>query len=193
MKNLIKHLLKENEEEIVAKSLFNCHIVGLHSIMLYECPGKTIRMFICDENHELFENSLAIHPHHCNITLHQIYGQMTNVIYYRDKSGEEYAKFKYTSGILEKEMKIEYIAEAKLKKVSERTLFPNFSISLSAQELHTVYCKKGEISAWLVYEGKEDINYDSVLYSKKWNIELDDRLYKKMTIEQITKLLAKII
>src|SRR6478752_10393471 len=95
MKHLISHLIKNYLEEIVNKSLLHCHCKGLHSIMLLESPGKTIRLFISTPQSEMYKNlpetfnyekatgeslfhskkmSIAFHPHHCNVTLHVING-----------------------------------------------------------------------------------------------------------------------
>lgn len=80
MKELIKHLVNNHLDTIVEKSFLNCHVMGLHSIMLLESPEKTIRLFVSDGNSKLRKNTeenilkgkqtLAFHPHHCNITLH---------------------------------------------------------------------------------------------------------------------------
>ena len=56
MKHLIKHLIDNHMENIISRSLKNCHCTGLHSIMLSESPEKTIRLFISDEKSEMYKN-----------------------------------------------------------------------------------------------------------------------------------------
>lgn len=53
MNSLIKHLWENNRKEIISKSIKNCHVKGLHSIMLLQSKNKTIRMYISDYNSEL--------------------------------------------------------------------------------------------------------------------------------------------
>jgi len=89
MKSLVKHLVDNNLEEIVEKSFLNCHTKGLHSVMLLDAPGKTIRLFISEPRSEMSKNtieqfkdgvplSIAFHSHHCDITIKCIFGIIKN-------------------------------------------------------------------------------------------------------------------
>lgn len=192
MKKLIRHLLQENEEEIVAKSFLNCHVEGLHSIMLLNSPSKTIRLYITDTNHKLTTNNLAIHPHHCNVTLHQIYGNMINCNYAVEQGGIVYNKFEFSSGITGS-LGFKKIGTEKLKLEKAYVLSPGDCVTLPAETLHTVECAKDKVSAWFVYEGRENPEYKPLCYSTKDEIVTDKNLlYIKTDIQKIKSLLISI-
>lgn len=181
MKELIRHLVRVNIEEIVSKSLFNCHAMGVHSIMLLESPGKTIRVFIATKDHQLNKNlsasqgeyynrmSVGFHPHHCDITLHCVYGEIQNwIVTEHSFYGDNYLvrnKYKYHSKITDNEMSFELIGEKMLSTVSDNRIQTGESVFMKAHEIHTVGVEKGKEAAWFVYEGKEDANYQPFCYS----------------------------
>lgn len=204
MKELIKHLWENNKQEIVSKSLLNCHCFGVHSIMLLESPGKTIRLYVSMHDNGLWKNfprevntqymSVGFHPHHCNLTLHCIKGVLLNWVVEEsgDPSSLRYAftKYKYKSQISDGEMAFEPLGMSYLKTVQERHIFQGESVSMNASEIHTVACYSNVLSAWLVYEGTEDPNYQPFCWSNADlnNIKNDD-LYKKPTEQDVEELL----
>ena len=72
---------------IASKSLINCHTVGVDSVVFDDTPGKVVRAFIANENHNLYLNSpwsygplsVALHAHHCEVTLKRIFGEVWNI------------------------------------------------------------------------------------------------------------------
>lgn len=170
MKELIKHLLANNYDEIKEKSIFNCHSVGLHSIMLLESPGKTIRLYIADSNHVLYRNfpenlgqerlSLSFHAHHCNLTLHCVYGKLLNwhVKGTAEQFGFQIDKYNYKSKIKDGELSFHKVdSRENLETVNYIFLNEGDSLQMSASDIHTVAVDKGRVSAWLVYEGKKTL------------------------------------
>lgn len=199
MKELVRHLIANNFDEIRAKSLLNCHCKGLHSIMLLESPGKTIRLYIAVEGNELSRNfpdgrfqSIAFHPHHCNLTLHCVKGQLLNwTLKESDASGMYLTKYKYRSKINEGELSFENSGVSYLKTESLTWLKKGESVHMPANQIHTVACNDNEISAWLVYEGVEDPHYESFCWSNSNPNQLDATgLYRQPTEQQILKLLS---
>lgn len=202
MKELIKHLLENNREEILSKSLMNCHAIGLHSIMLLESPGKTIRLFIAMPYHELWKNlpadfdenrmSIGFHPHHCNITLHCIMGRFHNWTVKENVWGYSVKKFEYKSKINGGEFGVTPIGFPLINSTSQRWVYENEVVSMRANEIHTVGVEKGKVAAWFVYEGKEDPSYKPYLYS---NHDIDKEgkkdLYQKMPFIDVEYLLTK--
>lgn len=204
MKNLIKHLIENNIDEIVSKSIYNCHVKGLHSIMLLECPEKTIRLYVCSPSSDMAKNyperinegmSLAFHPHHCNLTLHCVKGNFLNweVEERQDYDSLCLDKYVYHSHIKEGEMSFEFISKGYLKTKEFRRVYEGQSVMMKANEIHSVACPIGEYTAWLVYEGKEDANYTSYCWTNSDPNTIDKSiLYQKMTKEQIKYLLTQI-
>jgi len=196
MKNLIKHLVRENIDTIVDRSLLNCHATGLHSIMLIEKPEQTIRMFYTHDNHTLWKNntvsdfSLAIHSHHCNITLMQLFGRSFNIDATKVSKGFELDTYLYQSEILTGKQgftkKDKINVEFGIREVNEE------GIALKADQLHTVYVPEGDKTAWIVVEGREDPNYDSLCYSNTdLTVPTLEQLYIKPSKEEILEHLAE--
>jgi len=58
--DLIRHFVRENEDEVLAKSLLHCHGNNIHSIMLSEKKnGGTIRLFVAEPGHNLDINNFG--------------------------------------------------------------------------------------------------------------------------------------
>lgn len=203
MKKLIQHLWENNKEEILNKSLLDCHCKGLHSIMLLESPGKTIRLYIAEEGHEMYKNypervrmgspmTIGFHPHHCDLTLHCIAGHFLNWRVCESKFGFEIDKYEYHSKIKEGETNFKYLDRCYVYTASETAVHSNNSLFLPANYIHTVACPEGMFCAWLVYEGKEDPNYKSYCYSNA-DMSKDNfkGLYNKPIEEQIELLLKR--
>jgi hypothetical protein len=195
MRELIKHLAKENKKEILERSLKNCHCKGLHSIVLLESKGKTIRLYFTDKEHELHGSSLALHPHHCNLTIHMIKGSMTNCIVVEDYLGWLVLdKYLYHSHITEGQMKFEFIKKDFLTVVCQTNLVKGNSIHLDAKDIHTVICEKGTVNAWMVYEGEEDETYKPYCWSSSdLNKIPTEGLYEKFKdMKEINQCLSEI-
>lgn len=209
MKTLINHLVNNNFDEILAKSLLNCHVEGVHSIMLLNSPGKTIRMYIAVPGNDLEtptanvfkptpEMPLSIHPHHCNLTLQCITGILVNWQFKETHDIEfgtkNYNKYFYSSKITGPEMKFEKLGQTRLLTEKRSILDPNESISMPASALHTVTTRPGIFTAWLVFEGKEDPEYIPYCYSMHQNLNNINTagLYIKPTKEQILNLLNQL-
>lgn len=199
MKTLVTHLVKHHLKEITKRSLINCHCYGLHSVMLLECPEKTIRLYIADRNNELWKNyrsgpdkmSIGFHPHHCALTLHCVKGELFNWEVEESADGFAVDKYKYQSQITDGEMGFALIGASKLRTSAQTYIAEGQSISMPASAIHTVACLKGEITAWLVYEGGEDLNYESVCYSNADLLNQDKTmLYLKPTEQQVLNLLT---
>jgi hypothetical protein len=205
MKALIFHLLQNHLDEIVQKSYLNCHVKGLHSIMLLDCPEKTIRLYVATKEHELYKNfpeyfrreglSVAFHPHHCSLTLEVIKGNILNWIVREDLEDGKWAidKWFYQSAIKEGKARFNHLGVTVLKNVEYEFLGEGSSSFMSANVVHTVGVGEGEEAAWLVYEGKEDVNYQPYAYS---NTDLSkenfDGLYQKPTKAEVLEILKEV-
>lgn len=215
MTNLIKHYLLNNLEEVLSKSLMNCHCIGLHSIMLSDVPGRRIRLFIADDNHEMWKNhftedepmSVGFHAHHCDLTLDVIYGEITNwviseVLIERDKFRQPLAldpgllnAYRYTSAITTGEMEIQEVGVSFAFKCEKYITYAQYGAAfMKANEIHTVYVEADKIAAWMVYEGKEDPDYIPYIYStsKPEVLPSGYLYYQPMPYSMLINLLRKI-
>ncbi len=206
LKPLIKHLIENNSKEILKKSFLNCHVKGLHSIMLLECPGKTIRLFIAEKDHELYKNdtglrkpmSLGFHPHHCDLTLHCVKGEFTNIEVQESEIPLENSmpidKYLYQSQILKEKIGFQLVKKTWVQYYAMMPVaadYQNFYF-MKANTLHTVAVQKNKFAAWLVYEGKKDKKYKPYCFS---NVDLTketyENFYQKPDMKTIKGLLKK--
>lgn len=200
MQHLVEHLIANNFEEILDRSLLNCHVHGLHSIMLLESPGKTIRLYITDSDHQMSQlGDLAFHPHHCNLTLHCILGTMENVTIEPLKRGSWIApelylhRYRYQSKIKEGQGGFTFEGIDAFYSPVRNYMMEGSVEFMKATDIHTVIVPEGEVTAWFVYEGMEDPFYYSYSWSDK-NLEdyTTEGLYIKPTREDLKRLFLKI-
>lgn len=206
--NIIKHFLDKNLDLILAKSLINCHAIGVDSILLDDTPGARIRMFIANENHELHKNhkfagniSVAIHPHHCDLTLIPIRGAFENILFLdKPKEGMTYLEYEFDEYLYNSKItgsKCKFVKQGKKTLLFNGSMWhsPNYNgyLEMAANTLHTVCAVRGQLTAWAVYEEKEDKNYQPVCYSNQDLTKFDDSLlYKKMDKEYLFNVLRKV-
>jgi hypothetical protein len=180
MNPFVKHLWRNNRDEIVTKSRLNCHVKGLHSVMLLESPGKTVRLFVTTPDHVMHLNkprvlqndaeplSLGFHPHHCNLTLQCVKGVFTNWRVALTVPGTRsftVPEYEYSSKLLGDKGGFVRRDRVRLGTVDVENLSAGDAVYLRADELHTVYVPEGLVSAWLVFEGEENGNHSSSTYS----------------------------
>jgi hypothetical protein len=188
---LIKHALEFNQEEMVANTIFNCHVKGLHSIMLSKSDGRTMRMYIAERNHELYKNSaatwylgnmtLGFHPHEYALTLVGLLGVVTNwrVELNKYPVGFKANRFHYSSKLRGEEPGFERMGEAHLLTEGLDILRKDDVTHMRPEQLHTVYVDKGQVGAWLILEHGRDEGYDSILYSNQEEIRLEEEMYQR--------------
>lgn len=159
------------------KNLLNCHCIGLHSfpIELTE-SGFYRRVFYADVHHEMWQPiKIAIHPHHVDIKITVLQGELFNPIYKLSDKGELFKKFHWNSHILNGKGGFQVLGEQRLRQVSNSKYKAGETVTMKACELHTVQIEKGKICAWLIEESKPTCDYFPVNYSnddlEKWSAE----------------------
>jgi hypothetical protein len=194
----IENLIKNHLEEITEKSLLNCHVDGLHSIMLLDHPEKTIRLYVAMPGNTLYKNtrfttnlmSLSFHPHHCDLTLQVTRGHLTNWNVKESDTGTEFDKYIYHSQITEGRLGFEYVGKSFLETTKRILISEGGQEFLSADTIHTVACSTDRVTAWLVYEGKEDPNYIPYCWTNTDLLNQDhSKLYQKPTQADVLMLL----
>lgn len=164
----------------------NCHVVGLYSVMLNDAPGNRIRLFYADSNHVLWHNasdsdqkmSLGYHAHHSNVRLVHVHGSVENVTtkIVERKNGHLY-KFEYSSKITKGEAWLNCLDGRYEDSLRTSAPLSHYgSVFMTAKQHHTVFVPKQRTSSWIVIEGKQDLDYEPVLYSNN-GVWLKDDLY----------------
>lgn len=183
--------------------LYDCHVKGLHSIVLNDAPENRTRIFFTRGSHLLFQNttgwciptnmSLAIHAHHCDVQLVQIYGKVRTDHYDLVEDAEGYLEeARYVSAIATGDKgRLDATGRRFGVRACDSYWLSPRGVRLRADVKHTVYVPFAEEAAWIVIEGEEDPDYESVCYTN--NLKFDaDKHYRPMTQNQITDNLRRI-
>lgn len=206
----LKHLVRDNLQDIVESSYLNCHTHGVHSFMLIDYPGRSIRVFYATPEHTLWKNSdvalfkkssgatpmsVGFHGHRRNLTLEVISGKLTNIsAYENDGSYFNLNEYEYDSKIIDDKMKfVRKRVNVGITVNPPQLLERGQDVFLRSDRLHTVTVDRGATCSWLVYEGAEDPGYNNMCYSND-DLEKasDEGLYIKPTMDEVKKYLAEI-
>ena len=178
----------------MAKSKADCHIKGLHSIVIAERPdGSLLRMFITDKDHEMYKwGNLAIHDHHRDLKLLRLCGEPKHFKFALTQ-GNAFQCFKFSSaisGIGRFEKQDKRASFSKSYSYMTKMTVEDPLIALQGNELHTMTVPKGEVACWLVEEGASNRDYTGEAYSlqdlEEWTPE---GLYNPMKSTQIFNLI----
>lgn len=177
--------------------LYNCHVMGLHSLMLQDEPGNRIRMFVATSSHQLHpgpgdeDMPLAVHPHHCDVTLINLYGAPVNHIYRRELGPGSWDRCSYSSGVTGTPSLKVVCRDIHLAR-QERHYLNKEGTFMPASTLHAISVPVSSAAAWLVLEGQEDPNYESYCYTK--NPKFDPtHLYQPMDKDEASEMLRSVI
>lgn len=157
------------------KNLLNCHSIGLHSFPISLSENRLYkRIFYADFNHNMWKPfEIAIHPHHVDIKITVLEGELFNPLYELNEIGEIFKKYRWNSHILNGKGGFEYLGEQSLKQISNFKYCKNETVIMKACELHTVQIEKGKKCVWLIEESKPTCDYFPINYSKNdlknWN------------------------
>lgn len=162
MRTLIKALLENANDNVLMMSLKNCHVVGVDSIVLnMGDKGALIRIFIANENHELYNNqllgnmSVGFHNHKRDLNLVRIYGTVYNVVPTLSPVSEgHYYECDFSSAIHNKDKKWTINKSSKQYIVNTLRMDIINSIYLNHNELHTIFVPGNKEAAWMVIEDK---------------------------------------
>ncbi len=190
LRPFIRYHIARARAGLLTNTIRNCHVVGMHSIMLHEEPGNRIRMFYADYNHPLARNcyanlaavpmTLAAHAHHCDVTLIKVFGEVYNIKVkpVPDVAGD-FVRCEYRSAITTGRGSMQ-ATEERFKFVynNMEIISPN-GVEMSAKDVHTVSVPLGKEAAWLVIEGKEDPTYKSECWTNNPVFDTTDLYIKE--------------
>lgn len=173
------HLARARRGAIPSKAAIrHCHASGLHSVMLHDEAENRIRMFFADKDHQLAWDErgktpmpLAVHSHHCDVTLVGIFGGAKTLHFQLGQADGGYAvtKCRFESAITgDGHGKLTSRGVTRHLWIhSELTtvLQTGQHVAMPADALHTVTVPQGSDAAWLVFEGPEDPDYQSLCYT----------------------------
>jgi hypothetical protein len=193
----VNMFIYKSELGVIARnSLIDCHVKGMDSIVFDNTPGKRVRAFIAQKDHTLWQNlpvhgerlSLAIHSHHCDLTISRMFGKSYNVApeeYVNAGDGWMYPAWKYQSHITTGKGGFVHTPERnEVFVMAARELYQ--PIEMKARDIHTWYVPYGREAAWLVREGKEDSKYDSTCWSDADLTKFDtSSLYQPMSVDYL--------
>lgn len=161
-------------------------------------------MYVTTRDHQLHTNyekadTLAFHPHHCDLTLHCIAGEFSNIRAYvqLEMLGADtivHNRYKYNSPInTDQPVGFTLDGDDILKVRRPNKITPGNGMYLRAQDIHTIACPENSINAWLVYEGKENPKYQALAWSNNDLTFLKrEGLYRKASESEVYDLLESI-
>ena len=171
------------------KNLLNCHSVGLHSFPISFENGLYKRIFYADTNHNMWKPiELAIHPHHVDIKITVLEGELFNQLFEVSEEGKKKKKYQWVSHILNGKGGFQYLRRERIKQVSNNCYKEEESVIMKACELHTVQIEKDKKCVWLIEETKPTCDYFPFNYSpydlSQWSseglyIEVDESVKQK--------------
>jgi len=175
MIELLKHAYRTNREEILAKSLLNCHAMGVHSLMLIDQPGQRVRLFYAHYGHNLDENhykadffTVALHPHHCELTLVPLFGDIWQITMHLEHSAwlqpRTLNQYRYDSAVTGgtgtfTETDASVPCFLGMHRLQQDEYMP-------AMRHHTMAVRSGN-AAWMVLEGQDDGQYAPYCYNTR--------------------------
>ena len=176
---LLRLLIESRKDFVLEKSCRDCHVWGVDSLVLDD-SDKMIRMYVARSNHELWKNyykptSVAIHPHHCDLTLNHVYGGVFNISYIKSdkfnlasfRRSNNFKIWQYDSKLRNGKGSFEEKGYAHLYCSSYKKMNDGEKIQMNAYELHTMFVPEKELAAWIVEEGVEDKDYQPICYSNE--------------------------
>lgn len=189
---------------ILEKSLINSHCEGMDSLVIKDGPGM-VRMFIARPEHELWRNSchtpiynslsIALHAHHCAITIMPILGEVWNVVPATLQAAIDPANvctrmlrsYQYKSPILspdgEGHFEVVDNREMPVSVGQYRLKTPTY---MAAHKMHSVFVPKGQTAAWFIWEGAENAHHNNICYSDHFLQDFDfSRLDRPMTADRL--------
>jgi len=205
----VVHQLRHNLPEILEKSKKNCHTPCLHSIVLSATPGRMVRMFVAVPGNRLWgnhpdvireEQSLAFHPHHCDLTFVPLKGTLGNWIVrgphqYGQHPPMFYGRsYRYVSPITHHGLgSFRFEDEISIQTVEVKEYEPGESFTMHAQAYHTVFTAEHTWTAWMVLEGSEDQDYIPLCWSLRKLHSRDLKgLYQPMCEGELIYLLQQV-
>lgn len=194
LKAYLQHQLERADRGEITNGIMHCHCRGVASIVFNDEPGNRVRMFYAFPEHELWKNiimdqdmTVALHPHHCDIKLSHIFGDVFNaVVEVEEHWRGKYHECLYDSKINGGKGGLERTGKMfRFKSNVHCNLRQERQQSMTAPQLHTIGTWKSRPAAWLVIEGKEWPDYRPVCYTA--NPVFDSTgLYEKMNPGQIS-------
>lgn len=183
----------------------NCHVAGMHSVVIGNTTDdKLIRMFVAEENHELWRNttdnmmkdsnnglSIALHGHKTDITLIPLTGQVSNLIVtHNQHKGQliltpHMKAWEFKSHILGQGGEFVEVGYPQPEHLCIDDSLLEYPVTLKSYQMHTIHVPKGETASWLIIESGRYHDNASICYSNadlsNWSSE---GLYQPISHEQ---------
>lgn len=151
--------LKDIPDETLNMSRWDCHVKGMHSIVLHKDPdtNQLTRMFMTMPYHPLHENlstvnrfSLGVHNHLYDIELIRLVGNPVNVLHEKCSTGVVTKKYNFESVVTNGRG----AKDTNNNGIIRLTGYDEFRTAvLAMDQLHTVYVPKEQRACWIVREG----------------------------------------
>lgn len=191
------------------KGLWNCHVVGVQSLVLRERVDDNngmYRIFYADSDvlntnlpmqGSVIQRDFVLMPHNHkqDLKFTKLFGEVVQIWYEFGPSEDSLYEYEFTSALHGGDFGLQLRRCMPVKKVHAHHMGSNgycdCSFFMRSVDVHTVRATAG--SAWLVEEGQLDKDLTPLCYSRFPDKKLDKtNLYKPMTDQEADTLWQKI-
>ncbi len=174
----IMNLLSSASDSDLMMSRKNCHIKGLHSIVLYKDKfNRLLRLYLTTPDHELHNCAnddlvvnLGVHNHRYDLILSGVHGEAINIEYVKSRYERAYRQ-KVDSYVFHDKDTVNYCGKVFLSRGKSEKIEKLF---LKKDKLHTVFVKENNTASWLVQEGFQERDYTMLYTNKPVNCQSHD-------------------
>ena len=163
--NKIIQLVNQASDVDLMKSRFNCHLKGLHSIVLEDNGGSLTRCFLAEKSHNLHSNdrhkslmlSLGVHNHRYSLEIEGVTGSAVNYTFVESSMGVGCKCYRFYN-----KDEVELLGNRSLMLKKQIELTDGRLLLLGKNDLHTVFVPRREAASWIVVEGLEEADHTNL-------------------------------
>jgi hypothetical protein len=173
------------------KSVANCHVIGLDSIVLFDFGEHGMIRYY---DYSMLDGSLSslynedggftigVHNHRYEIAKIPLIGSYANVVTAIDETDGRgrmlLQEYEFSSGI-GGELGVTYRDARLMRPFDVEVMMPGSSVIMQPEDLHTVVVPRRQRAAWMVIEGSRRDDITPLLYSPTRDLVLNsDHLYQ---------------
>jgi hypothetical protein len=200
-RDAVIRLLRENIDTIERMSMFDMHVVGMHSLVLHHDPSLMLRIYVQPRGRDMAINTdwsipYLYHPHRYHFMCAALEGSILNQRYLLDESGKDWHEYTFSSQIVHGKAAIQRTREVGLAELPLERIEPGTGYLMEAPEIHRVGFVSDPASGWcivLFYEFTEKMPAPFA-YARHVLDDIPDRpqLYRKPTRPELDALIDRI-
>lgn len=177
-------------DDVLQNSYRDFHRKGFNYICLRRSETSTLKLYsFADDLTNEVTDVVNPHDHRYDFSTTVLQGELQNILYSPDITGEKYYRFNYRTP-LNNGNGFEFAGETKLEILSKKRFGIGMTCRMLAEQIHTIKVKPGTL---LLLKQEADKNVEfSTTYSKDPTAPELSGLYSKFTFTQLKDHLQRI-